>query len=333
MSEDGSAQMDTATSPHRRWFRIALVATVLMVVMVLASFPLAIQSMREVLGRSQDSLYDLVTGVQITPDNVAEAEAERTYFNVGIVKLDDITGEATLAISGNRHCGDACPTLEIIFLALDDDAAQRRGLPPSVTLSLLPEDHVFSESVQLPVRGQPSLYPFDTYRLWLGVSGVAVEPDGRRIEIDSRTLRESAVVTIQNRIPDMLMDPPATIDPESVRASTDPYLFMSVQALTFKRPAYLKVLAVSLVLLIGVSALLALAMRGLDELILGIGGIILGVWGVRSVLMPQSIGTVTAVDLALSWLILLLLLGLAIRAAIYFQTQSGIPAPWRRGKT
>ena len=87
-----------------------------------------------------------------------------------------------------------------------------------------------------------------------------------------------------------------------------------MQALTFGRPAYLEVLAVVLVLLIAISAALALFTRSVNELALGVGGLILGVWGIRSVLMPTSIPTVTAIDLALSWIILLLLLGFALRA-------------------
>jgi hypothetical protein len=90
---------------------------------------------------------------------------------------------------------------------------------------------------------------------------------------------------------------------------------------------------VALVLLIAISATVALFTRGLDELALGFGGIILGVWGIRSVLMPQSIGTVTAIDLALSWLILLLLLGLALRAALHFHRRSDLPLPRSRGKS
>ena len=128
-------------------------------------------------------------------------------------------------------------------------------------------------------------------------------------------------MTLQNRIPDMLMVDPVPISPEQVRATTDTFGYMAVESVTFQRPIYLKVLAVALVVLIGVSAAMALVTRGLDDLALGIGGLILGVWGVRSVLMPQSIGTITAVDLALSWLILLLLLGLTIRAALHFHRQ------------
>jgi hypothetical protein len=121
------------------------------------------------------------------------------------------------------------------------------------------------------------------------------------------------VVTLQNRVSDRLMAAPVPIPPQTMRAATDPFGLLAVPALTFARPVYLEVLAVGLVLLIAISAALALLTRGRDELALGIGGLILGVWGIRSVLLPQALGTVTAIDLALSWLILGLLLGLAVR--------------------
>jgi hypothetical protein len=67
--------------------------------------------------------------------------------------------------------------------------------------------------------------------------------------------------------------------------------------------------------------------RGFSELVLGIGGLILGVWGVRSVLMPQPVPAVTTIDLALSWVIFLLLVGLVLRAAMLFYRLSDLPAP------
>jgi hypothetical protein len=272
-------------------------------------------------------LYDLATGDVVAPAAAAAAEANATYFNLGVVDLDEETGQITVAVSGNRRCGASCPSLALTFAALDDDADKRRGLPPSVTLTLASDDRIFSQAVQLPVRGQPSLYPFDQYELWLGVGGVEILPNGTSIEVRPETLAGRAIVTLQNRVPDMIMSSPIQIAPETVRAATDPFGFLTVQALSFERPAYLKVLAVVLVLLVTVSAALALFMRDIQELLLGIGGLILGVWGVRSVLMPQSTPTITAVDLALSWLILLLLLGLALRAALHFYRHSDLPRP------
>jgi hypothetical protein len=82
-----------------------------------------------------------------------------------------------------------------------------------------------------------------------------------------------------------------------------------------------------LVALIAISAALALFTRTVNELALGVGGLILGVWGIRSVLMPTLHPTLTAVDLALSWVILLLLLGFALRAAHRFHRHSDLPMP------
>jgi hypothetical protein len=327
MTEDVLAPDRPLPTPHRLWYRLALGATILLVMGVLVMLPLAIRSMQEVLGRGPDPLYDLMTGQVVTPAEAAAAEADATYFNLGLVDFDEATGQVTLAVSGNRTCGEACPTLALTFVSLDDDADQRRGLPPSATLTLTPQDRVFSQTVTLPVRGQPSLYPFDEYRLWLGVGGTATQADGASVELRPETVAGRAIVTFQNRIPDIIMDAPAPIAPEAVSAAADPFGFLAVQGLTFERPAYLKVLAVVLVVLIAISATLALFTRGIDDLALGFGGIILGVWGVRSVLMPQALSTITAIDLALSWLILLLLLGLAVRAMLHFHRHSDIPSP------
>ena len=47
----------------------------------------------------------------------------------------------------------------------------------------------------------------------------------------------------------------------------------------------------------------------MTDLIVGIGSLILGIWGVRSVLVPSSLPVVTSIDLALSVIILFVLLG------------------------
>ncbi len=324
MTEAVTAEHHLTHSPQRHWYRLALAASLVLVAFVIVMLPLAIRSMGEVLGRAPDPLFDFVTGRQIDPTT---AQKEATYINLGLVTLDEENGLITIAISGNRTCGSECATITMTLTALDNDADQRRGLPPSITITIKPSDVVFSQSVQLPVRGQPSLYPFDDYSLWLGVGGIVTTSDGRSVEITPDTIPTHAVVSFQNRINDMVMDTPMPIDPQVARSETDPFHFLAVQSLNFTRPAYLEVLTVVLVMLIAVSAAMALFTRGIDELALGFGSLILGIWGVRSVLMPTSLSTATAVDLALTWIILFLLLGLIVRAALHFQRHSELPLP------
>ena len=324
--DEGTAPQAAPPTPHRQWYRLGLAATLLMVAVVIALLPLAVTSMQDVLGSGPDTLYDLVTGQPVDPAQVIAAEEGAIYINLGLIGLDEGTGLLTIAVSGNRHCTGPCPATTLSFTGLDDDADQRRGLPPSATLTLQPADTVFSQTVQVPVRGQPSLYPFDTYSIWLGVSGVAKDADGTVVELSPSTLG-GRVMSLQNRIPDLVMLPPVSVDPQDAHSVTDPFAFLSVQALTFGRPAYLEVLAVVLVALIAISAALALFTRSVNELALGVGGLILGVWGIRSVLMPTSLPTVTAIDLALSWIILLLLLGFALRTILHFHRHSDLSLP------
>ena len=106
-------------TPHRHWYRLALAATLLMVVVVLALLPMAVTSMQEVLGRGPDTLYDLVTGQPVDPAKVIAAEDEGIYVNLGIIGLDESTGLLTIAVSGNR-------TLHGPVSDNDDDAGGAR---------------------------------------------------------------------------------------------------------------------------------------------------------------------------------------------------------------
>ena len=320
-------------APHRRWYRLALLITLLLVALTLVTVPTTLTSMGDVLGQAPDPVYDLLTGHQVTGAEAAAAAADAVYVNLGLVDLDEGSGLITIAVSGNRNCAGTCPTLALTLTALDDAVEQRRGLPPSAALTLTPADRVFSQSVQLPVRGQPNRYPLDDYLLWLGVAAVATDADGTIQELDPATVAAAGTVTVQNRISDLVMPPPVPITPGTTGAASDSTPFLAAQSVRLERPAYLQRMAVTLILLIAISAVLAVFTRGFNELLLGIGGLILGVWGVRSVLMPQPVPAVTMIDLALSWVIFLLLVGLALRAVMHFYRHSDLPAPpWAGGR-
>jgi len=124
-------------------------------------------------------------------------------------------------------------------------------------------------------------------------------------------------VTLQNQVPTLNMNQPRQIDPASVAEPSDPYRLPIIVGLRFARPDYVKILAVVLIALIAVSGVMGLAMRAIDDLLLSIGGIILGVWGIRTILINQPLPGVSAIDVALSFVILFLLLGLMLRVIRY----------------
>jgi hypothetical protein len=314
------------------WPRLALVQAVLLLTAVVIALPVAFRSMGILLTDGQArTLYEFPSGQAATAATTEALAESESYFNIAAIDLDEDLGSITLAISGHRICPDSgCSTLTFTLVSLEDDADVRRALPPSAPLPLPPDQEIFSQTIQLPVRGQPSQYPFDDYLLWLGLAGTVVE-DGEKKHLTSELLPERAIITTQNQLRDYLMVPPVQIDPAQVTAPTDPQEFVGVQELRFDRPIHQEILAVLLILLIAVSAILAVAMRNVTDLIVGIGSLILGIWGVRSVLVPSSLPMITSIDLALSVIILFVLLGLCVRAALHFRKQSELPpVTWRR---
>jgi len=314
-----------APAPPRHRHRLALLVTAVLVAVVVAFLPRTIMSLAgELLGEQTQTVYEVTPERAIAPVRPGRQADSALYASVVVAGIDEATRMATLRISGNRACSPTCPAAKLVFFALQDDAAQRRALPSSATITLAENTALLSDSVHLPVRGQPSLYPFDTYQLWLGVVAFLEQPDGSERALRPEELDRNLQITLEADLPRLNMAAPTWIEPDRVRADTDPVSFLYVFGLTFQRPEYLKELTVLLVLLIALSACFAVFLRPLHDLFLGIGGVILGVWGIRGIIVQGTSGYVTAVDLALSGVILFLLLTLAVRAVRHFHRLSGI---------
>lgn len=318
-----SAGMPDGHRQSKRWYRLALVLTLILIIFVVVALPLALRSMYGTLFTTTDSpYYDLETGRELTAAEVAEAsEPDRTYLNIAVTDIAEDTGTASMTVSGHRTCTGTCPGLNLLLLSLDQSAT-RRGTAPSADLQALEAVEVFTEDIELPIAGNPSLYPFDVYTIDLAIAGFSIDAAGTPTPLTAANSGDNLTVAVQNQIAGLLMEDPAAISLPRVRDADDLLEAVAGQQLAFGRPIYLQILTVLLVLLIGISGLLALLTRSIDDLLLGIGGLILGVWGIRSVMVPQPLPTLSLVDLSLSAVILLLLIGLAVRAAIHFHRLS-----------
>lgn len=313
---------------HRRvrvLHRMAWVQAMLLLVLVVLALPIAFRSMGVQLNDSQvRTLYLFPEGTPLTAQTVMDESKSESFYNVAAINIDEGAGTVTLAVSGQRACAANCATMKFHLVSLDDDADIRRALPPSVPMEIQSSDQIFSATAELPLRGQPSKYPFDDYVLWLGIYGTRTE-NGVTKPLTEDNIRGHAFLTVQNQLRDFTMRTPVEINPDRAQATTDVFNFLGVQELRFERPIHMKILTVLLLLLITVSALTAVAMRDVSDLIVGVGSLVIGIWGVRSILVPQPIPVVTSVDLALSVVILFVLLGLLLRTAQHLQRTAELP--------
>lgn len=303
---------------------LAFIVTMLVVISVLALLPTTVTSMVEELrGQAISPVYDMFTGQQIDPEQIASPDA--AFVHVSITQLDEARMVASLTLSGHRVCQAFCPNIQATFFSLGSDAARRRGLPPSATVEVPGKTGTYTTQIELPVRGTPQRYPFDDYHLTLGLIISAQGPNGEMQEVTSTALvKRTTILTLEDLVTRLNMAPPQPVDPATVRSPSDPSQFILVDQLQWERPRYLRILTALLVVLISASGIFALGLRTLHELVLGIGGIILGIWGVRSVVVQSPLPDVTLIDLILGFVMLALMLALAARAARYFYLQSGL---------
>src|SRR5262249_12804711 len=223
-----------------------------------------------------------------------------------------------IRVSGTHICETACTWSDRLIFVSDDHSDTNldlgEGLPPSATVTLPPASREVTQLITLPVLGEPIGSPFHRYSLDLGVIMERVYPDGTVEQFSPETAAGHLFLSLRMRAPRTTMGAPERFNPHDVTVLD--YQYAGLTRLTLRRPLYLQVLTVLLVLLVTAAAAYAVFLRPLFELIAGARALVLGVWGIRAVLLGTNVPGFTAIDLSLA-VVILFLLG-AITARVLF---------------
>ena len=305
---------------HRRRHRTAYLLMACLVLFIVALLPFAIVSLVDDLRGHPQARHAVAA--------LSGQSADRASVAMDLISMDEWLGTVTVRVTAQQECAGPCRWRDRYrFISIWGDEFQPSDRP-TVELVTVPESpRVVTTTFPLPIAGDPLRYPFDHYAMALGIVMDRLYSDGRE---ESLTLAEAAdYVTIwaTTRIPRIDVAPltAPSLDDPSVQAAQgrQPYLFVDV--VRFSRPPYLQVLTVCLVLLVTAAAAYAVFLRPLDQLIINAGALILGVWGIRAILLGTTVPGLTAVDLALWSVILFLLVAITVRTLWLLEEDTG----WR----
>ena len=302
-TEEPEPRVDPRTRrAYRTGFAVAIAAVVLSVTLL----PFAVLSLYQTFNQPVGGVvYDL------TPPRVHGAET--TTLNVAAVSIDEVTQVVQLRISGFHRCALRCEAVERVQLfSVHANAADALGAPPSVSVALPNHAGEVNQLVSLPITGNLIDYPFDHYRLLLGVAISTVASGGSTTTLSPPSARESLAFSITNDIPRVTLAQPRLVT-YSHRGDNG-VSYDEVIALTLSRPPYLKVLTVLLIMLITLASIYGVLLEPFQRILATIGGLVLGIWGVRSLLVGSYPPDSTGVDLVLEAVILLILLTVIGRA-------------------
>jgi hypothetical protein len=302
---------------------VALALIAAMLLFMLATLPFTLVSLLENLTRAPaDRIY------AVSDQAYPPAAVTHSRLHIAIVAIDEVAQVASLRVSGTHICRTGCDWNDrVIFFSIREGEAEREGLPPSAAVTLAKQQFEVTQRIELPIRGHPTRYPFDTYELELGAVLQRTYPDGSEHLLTPAEAAGQLFLSVQDLSPRLLMAPPVRDDPQKVRAENDPFEYLYVVELHLSRPLYLQVLTMLLVLLVAAAAAYAVFLRPLHELIINSGGLILGVWGIRGIMVPGGFSHTTAVDLALSAVIIFLLGAISVRMFTYYYERNSLRVP------
>src|SRR6266516_1438815 len=256
----------------------------------------------------------------------------QTALQIQLSQADEVRGVVTLRVSAHRGCQAGCAEGERISLfGLQPGYPKTRGTPESATVTLPSGQADVRQTIEFPLSGQPLLYPFDAHELWLGLRLEQIDAAGSVQPLTLAQAQGQLFAAVRADVPHFQMAAPVPVDAarvaaESQRIAADgqPDEYLSVHVLRLHRAKWLQVMAVMLILLMAMVSGYAAFIHSVPDLVTGADGLILGVWGIRSILVPGSISYATVVDMALGLVITFLLTALSVRVLLHLCERNGI---------
>lgn len=298
------------TAPkNRHGYRAGLLIAIASVVVSIALLPFALISL---LSAFQHPVGQ--RGYNVSTRHTLHGEW--TKLNVAAVSVSEATDTMTLRVTGFHYCPAKCPVVERVqFYSVHSDPKGALGAPPSSSVDLPSDASEIDQTISLPMTGDLINYPFDRYQLILGVAFSKVTTSGVAVPIDRAATNAGLELSVDNTIPRLTMGAPTSVEPAAYH--TTGVTYDSITTMRFSRPLYLQILTVLLTLLIVLAASYGVLFRPFTQIIPTVGALVLGVWGVRSLLVGSYPPDSTGVDLVLEAAILLLLLAVGVRSVFF----------------
>ena len=290
--------------------------------LVLLAVATAVLAMPFAIASMAGSLKHPVAAVAFHLSVPGTEQRSTTAVNLRLVGIDEPSQSVTVAVTGDRTCAADCSAVEDLQLfSLRSDPRGSDGAPPSQDVAL-PASGEFDSSVTLPIEGSLGAYPFDHYQMLIGLGLADKTASGQVVPVPARSARDQLDVSFDEQLP--------RFDVATPRDVSGTYRFVGAQValatmVNLTRPLYLQALTVLIIAFIAIAGLYGVITREFKEVIGTVGVVVLGMWGVRTLLVGGYPPDSTAVDLILTFLILVLLMVVMVRGLLLMWQRSGNP--------
>ena len=269
-----------------------------------------------------------------SPDDVLAPDY--TQLEVVVTSVDEVNHTVTLRVNGFHSCAAQCEsgfTDKVVFYQVDENDANQQSIPASDSILIPTSGTEISAKMTLPLRGNVLTYPFDSYKLGLGVVIERLYPSKEIKFLTTAESKGKLSITIDEQVARLNLDYLRIVEPGEVKPKNAKFEYANVALMSFKRPVFIQVVVSMVVLLTVAVAVYTMITRPFDQLVINSGAVILGVYGARSLVLSGFPSDVTLVDTIFSLVVLYNLLALTVRGMNFFHRGGKLSfLPWARSE-
>jgi hypothetical protein len=319
--------MNTRPPGQRLTHRTGFFMIALLLLTAAALLPIAIAS----------AIADLAQDVRTTYFIFGEhhrQDADRVMLNLNMFALDEWQKTVSINVSGHRDCSSTCDgTDRIQFISIPAAKEDGEGLPPYAVITFAPGVRSVTEQITLPISERAIRYPFDSPSIEIGAVAQRSNAEGGFRTISPDDAKRFLFLSINGSIPRANLHAPKPVPLDKVYVDDPAWRFAGVWQVDFTRPVYLQVVAFILVILVSLASLYAVVLAPLRDLVISAGALILGVWGIRAIVLGAGLSGFTVIDLSLMLVILFLLVAITWRTLQYMHDRGELSVPlFRQGE-
>lgn len=243
---------------------------------------------------------------------ITSAQAEKVILSATVNSVDVINKTANITLKGYKDCKRGCPSLgqKLYISSFSTNPGEKNKIEDSVELALPDGIGVFKKDFDFPIHGAASSYPFDRWDV--DIAFAILDKAGKPLPSGR------ADVIFDDNVPRLSIENFTAIDPHGTNSRFDDFYAAHV---SFTRPFHVKYTTVVLLVLLFIAMASTVVFTTHDRLIMSSAGIILGIWGARSLLLGNMPPELTFVDIILLSIVMIILMASAFKIALYIRDE------------
>jgi hypothetical protein len=295
--------MEHAAAPRELRYVVALLLVIALLVGMAATVPLAIMSFLDELGDPGDSVYSSIGQDAALPGH---------RVTLDITEMDEVAGTMTTLATAARGCQPTCSTADEMIVRSVNVDADDSVVPVEERLTFEAPASSTSREIVLPLYGNYLHYPFDRWALVLKVDHAPAAEGGAAASEDDVA---PIALSVTSRLPRMEMHPRAH---DADDAGSGGGVAVVLQ---FERPTYLPLVTIWMILSVAAIAACVVILSSTEALVASSAGLVLAVWGIRGILLGSLVPATSAVDIALSVVVVFILVATLVRIVWLFENR------------